>query len=176
MQIEEGKLTLATGGTTLDTLPVGDLGYIIDEQTFRRETNPRPSLWYGLGNGSLSAGATLVRATQTGTTLTAAANLIRMFPTVPYLPPRNRTTVDMSETYGTSRSPTIPQTTPPTPDAVIKTSIFHADAEQDEYLSKRFFYLVEVSYDHNFSQGLQTATDLRRRCGLDTAPAAQTAA
>ena len=55
VRIEEGKLTLATGGTTLATLPVGDLGYIIDEQTFRRETNPHPSLWYGW-NGSLFRG------------------------------------------------------------------------------------------------------------------------
>ena len=158
VHIADGKLTLASGAATVDTVPISDLSYIIDEQTFRRETNPRPSIWYGW-NGALSAGATLVRATQTETTLTAAANLVRQFPTVPYLPPRNRTTADLAETYGTSRTPgMIPQPAPPAaqvPDQVVKTSIFHADAEQDEYVSQRFYYLGDVAFDHNFSQGLQ---------------------
>ena len=151
VQIKDGKVVVAAA--SVEAVPVGELGYIIDEPTFRRETNPHPSFFYGW-NGSITGGATLVRATQTGTTLTAGINLIRIFPTVGWLAPRNRTTVDLTETYGTSRSPTIPQTTPPTPDAVVKTSIFHADAERDEYLSPRFFYLGEVSFDHNYSLGL----------------------
>ena len=153
VHVEDGKLTLNSGPQVIETIPVGELGFLIDEPTFRRETNPRPSIWYGW-NGTLSAGTTLVRATQTGTTFNAAANLIRNFPTVSYLPPRNRTTANIVETYGTSRSPVIPQTTPPTADEVVKTSIFHADAEQDEYLSRKFYYLGEASFDHNYSLGL----------------------
>lgn len=151
IRIEDGKVNVAT--TPVETLPVADIGYIIDEPTFRRETNPHPSFFYGW-NGSVSAGATLVRATQTATTLTTAINLIRIFPTVAWIPPRNRTTADLVETYGTSRAPVIPQTVPPTPASVVKTSIFHADAERDEYLSPRFFYLGEVDFDHNYSLGL----------------------
>lgn len=154
VQVADGKLTVTSGAEPIATLPATEVGYLIDEPTFRRETDPRPSLWYGW-NGTLTAGATLVRATQTGTTLTAGAALIRQFPTVPYLPPRNRTTLNLTETYGTSRAPTIPQTVPRTPDAIVKTSIFHADAEQDEYLSRKFYYLAEASFDHNFSLGLQ---------------------
>ncbi len=154
VRIENNQLTIGTSASTIDTMPVSDLGFIIDEPTFRRETNPRPSIWYGW-TGSVAAGATLVRSTQRDTTLTAGINLVRNFPTVSYLPARNRTTFDLTETYGTSRSPgAIPQTVPPTPDSNVKTSIFHTDAEQDEYVSRRLFYFGGVSFDHNYSQGL----------------------
>jgi hypothetical protein len=34
-------------------------------------------------------------------------------------------------------------------------SIFHADAERDEYFSPRMFALADTSFDHNYGQGLQ---------------------
>jgi hypothetical protein len=37
----------------------------------------------------------------------------------------------------------------------VVTSIFHADAERDQYFSPRVYALGDVSFDHNFSQGLQ---------------------
>jgi hypothetical protein len=59
------------------------------------------------------------------------------------------------ETYGKITQPAIPQTVPPTLASVTKTSIFHADAEHDKYLdATRLYGLVGVSFDHNFSQGL----------------------
>ena len=36
----------------------------------------------------------------------------------------------------------------------VKTNIFHADAERDEYFSPRFYALAQTALDHNFSQGL----------------------
>jgi hypothetical protein len=154
VKVEDGKLSISSGEQVVQTVPVSEVGYLIDAPTFRRETNPRPSIWYGW-NGTLSAGATVVRATQNATTFNAATALVRTFPTVSYLPPRNRTLVDLSETYGTQRSPgSIPRQTPRLPDQVVKTSIFHADAEQDEYLSRRFYYLGEVAFDHNYALGL----------------------
>jgi hypothetical protein len=69
--------------------------------------------------------------------------------------PRNRTTFDISESYGNLSTPVIPPTTPPTPASVVLTSIFHADAERDEYLSPRLYALGDVSFDHNYGQGLQ---------------------
>ena len=36
----------------------------------------------------------------------------------------------------------------------MKTSIFHADAEQDEYISHRLYYFGGIAFDHNYSQGL----------------------
>lgn len=154
VHIADGKLISTSGPATVDTIPIADLGYVIDEPTFRRETNPHPSIWYGW-NDSIAGGATLVRSTQKDTTLTAAINLVRTIPTVSFLPARNRTTVNVSETYGTSRSPgAIPQTTPATPDLNVKSSIFHADVERDQYLSHRLYYFGDLAFDHNYSQGL----------------------
>src|SRR6185312_1442917 len=73
---------------------------------------------------------------------------------VPYLPPKNRTTFNLVENYGKLTQPVIPQTTPPTPASVAKTSIFHTDAEHDIYFTPRFYALGELSYDHNYAQGL----------------------
>ena len=128
--VADGKLSISSGEQVIQTIPVGDLGYLIDEPTFRRETNPHPSIWYGW-NGAVSAGATIVRATQNATTFNASVALIRTFPTVAYLPPRNRTEVDLSESYGNQRSPGAIPNPLGLPDQVVKTSIFHADAEQD---------------------------------------------
>jgi hypothetical protein len=68
--------------------------------------------------------------------------------------PRDKTSFDLQETYGKLTSPVIPPTTPATPAAVTETSIFHADAERDEYFSARFFALGQTAFDHNYSQGL----------------------
>jgi hypothetical protein len=68
--------------------------------------------------------------------------------------PRNRTTVDVSESYGNLSTPVIPPTNPPTA-SVVLTSIFHADAERDEYFSPRLYALADTTFDHNFGQGLQ---------------------
>jgi hypothetical protein len=40
---------------------------------------------------------------------------------------------------------------------VTKTSIFHSDAERDEYFSPRGYALAQLAFDHNFAQGLQLA-------------------
>jgi hypothetical protein len=44
-------------------------------------------------------------------------------------------------------------TQPGTPE--VKTSLTHFDAEQDWYISPRFFYFASAAFDHSFSQGLQ---------------------
>ena len=106
-------------------------------------------------NGAVTGGATLVRATQNGTTLTAAATLVRLAPGVPYLPAHSRSTIDVSESYGKLTTPIIPQTVPPSPPSSVKTNIFHADAEYDRYFSPRLYALADLAFDHNFAQGLQ---------------------
>ena len=107
-------------------------------------------------NGQVSGGATLVRSTTSATTLTAGLNLVRSMPTVAWMPARNRTTLDVNESYGRNTSPgAIPQTNPPTPDVTTLSSIFHADAERDEYFTPRVYALADTSFDHNYAQGLQ---------------------
>lgn len=147
-------MTTATGET--ENVPVKELAFIIDQTTYNKEVVKHPGLLEGW-NGSVSGGATLIRSTQTGTSFTAGVTLLRTIPTVAYLPPNNRTTINVQETYGKLTQPVIPQPAPPAPPvppSVAKTSIFHADAEHDIYFSPRFYALGELSYDHNFAQGL----------------------
>jgi hypothetical protein len=100
-----------------------------------------------------------VRSTTTGTTLNAALNLIRALPAVAWLAPKNRTTLNVNESYGKNTSPgAIPQPDPPAkpiPAVTTLSSIFHADAERDEYFNARLFVLADTSFDHNYAQGLQ---------------------
>jgi hypothetical protein len=71
------------------------------------------------------------------------------------MPPRNRTTFNVIETYGKDTSPgSIPQTVPPTPSVTTLSSIFHADAERDQYFSPKLYVLGDLSFDHNYAQGL----------------------
>ncbi len=134
-------------------VPAGQVGYLIDAATYQKDVEVRPTPWEGW-NGSVAAGLTLQRSTQNGSTYTAGVALVRSVPPVAFLPPRNRTSVDFTETYGKITQPVIPATQPPSADAVAKTSILHAALERDEYASQRFYGLVQTAFDHNFSQGL----------------------
>lgn len=142
-----------TSSSIAETIPIKELGYLMDAASFNKEVTSNPGFLHGW-DGALSGGITLVESTNNSQTYSAAANLIRAIPSVSFLPPRTRTTFNLLETYGKLTSPTIPQTVPPTPDAVAKTNIFHADAEHDKYFTPRMYALVDTSFDHNYSQGL----------------------
>jgi len=152
----DSAITVETQAGTPETVPVKNLGFIIDQATYDKNVAHNPSFLHGW-NGSISGGATLIRSTQTGTSLNAGIALIRAIPTVAYLPPKTRTTFNLLESYGKLTQPVIPQPPPPAahiPPSEAKTSIFHADAEHDIYFTPRFYALGEVSFDHNFAQGL----------------------
>src|SRR5580698_6817173 len=150
----DNAITVAdTKSGTPEAVPVKDLAHLIDGVTYDKEVVSNPGVWYGWG-GSISGGITLVESTQTGQTYNLAANLIRLVPSVAFLPPRTRSTINVLETYGKITQPLIPQTTPPTPDTVAKTNIFHADAEHDKYFTSKLYGLVGASFDHNYAQGL----------------------
>jgi len=149
----DNAVTLTNSSSSIETIPTKDLTYIIDQTTYNKEVNSNPGFLTGW-KGTITGGATIVRSTQDTTNLTAGLALIRAIPTVSFLPARTRTTFNLLETYGKLTEPTIPQTTPPTPTAVAKTSIFHTDAEHDRYFSSRVYALVGTSFDHSSSQGL----------------------
>lgn len=151
-------LTVAdTKSSTPEVVPVKNLAHMIDSVTYNKEVTSNPGVLSGW-DGSISGGITLVESTQTGQTYSLAANLIRAVPSVAFLPPRTRSTINVLETYGKITQPVIPQPPPPAtpiPDIVAKTNIFHADAEHDKYFDTTNLYgLVGVSFDHNFAQGL----------------------
>jgi hypothetical protein len=149
----DGKLTVDHPSASSDVVPESEISYIIDQPTYSREMSKQSTFGYGW-NGAINGGATLVRSTDYGETLTAGIALVRAIPTVPFLPPANKTLFNLQETYGKLTSPVIPQTAPPSPAAVTETSILHAGAERDEYFSPKFFALAQTAFDHNYSQGL----------------------
>jgi hypothetical protein len=139
------------------TLPIKELGFLVDAPTYDRELHHEPSFIHGW-NGSITGGATLVRSTDNTTSFTAGIALARVVPSVAYLPTRNRTTFNLIETYGKATSKIIPPPpvqTPPLPtETITKTSIFHSDAERDQYFNPRFYALADAAFDHDYSQGL----------------------
>jgi hypothetical protein len=125
-------------------VPTKDSEFILDNTTYEKDLRGQPGFladW----NGAVTAGATLVRATQNSETFTGAVNLVRTAPNVTWLDPRSRDLVDFADTYGKVTQTGV---------ADVKTSIFHADAEHDIYFSPRAYGLASVAFDHNYSQGL----------------------
>jgi hypothetical protein len=143
----DGNVTVSTSAAPVEKVPAKEVGYIIEEKTYQQELGKHAG-FFADWNGSITGGATLVRSSTNINTYTAALALIRSIPTVDYLPSRNRTTFNLQETYGKQT-----QIFPP-PQIVTITSIFHADAEHDEYFSPRLYALAETSFDHNYAQGL----------------------
>ena len=134
-------------------IPVGSAQYILDERTFDRQVRESPNFFEGW-NGNATAGVTLVQGTENQYTYTSAVGLTRTVPTVTWLATRNRTQVDFSSSYGKITQPAYVAGSALVPAAYTKTSIFHADAERDEYISSRFYSLLQTAFDHNYSQGL----------------------
>ncbi len=150
----DGVVLQPTAGAPSAPIPLNQVVYIIDGTTFEKDLAHKAGPLDGW-NGTVTAGTTFVQSTQHGGTFNGSVALLRQVPVLTYLRPRNKTLVNVQETYGTLTTPLIPQTVPATPDATVKTNIFHADLERDEYISKRAYLLGSAMFDHNFSQGLQ---------------------
>jgi len=148
----DGKFTVSHPSAP-EIVPTAQVANIIDRDTYVKETTGKSGPFAGW-TGALNGGATVVRSTDYGETLTAGIAMVRAMPTVSFLPSRDKTSFDIQETYGKLTSPVIPQTTPPSPAAVTQTSILHAEAERDEYFSSAFFALGQTAFDHNYAQGL----------------------
>ena len=131
-------------------IPVKDAPYIIDQSTFNKEVVGRPS-FFAAWNGSATAGATIVQSTQKQYTYTGAVALARVVPTVSWLNPRNRTTIDFSGSYGKITQNAFISGGVFYPATSTKTALYHADAERDEYFSPRMYALGMVAFDHNYS-------------------------
>ncbi len=154
VEVVDGNLTLTpVPGQAPVVVPATQVNYLIDRASFDQQMSRKASFLSGWG-GTLTGGANIERSTTTGTTFNAGLSLVRAIPTVDWMPPRNRTSVDVNESYGKLSTPIIPPTSPAT-SSVVVTSIFHADAERDQYFSPRLYVLADVSFDHNFGQGLQ---------------------
>lgn len=81
VELSAGSVTLTRPDGTAETLGAGQLGFLMDQETFERESRPK-SLFRGWA-GTLNGGATLVRSTQIATTLSGSASLVRAVPQIP---------------------------------------------------------------------------------------------
>lgn len=152
--VEGGLLLALEKAPAVPPIPLKEIAYIVDAKTFQKDLAHKAGPLDGW-NGSVNLGATLVQATQHGGTFAGGLSLVRQVPVLAYFRPRNKTTLNVHETFGTMTTPSIPQAAPRTADSVVKTSIFHGDAERDEYFSRKGYSLGNVAFDHNFAQGLQ---------------------
>jgi hypothetical protein len=140
--------TLAIQGDTIQVagkeISEKNAQYLVDQDSYIKQVRGNHGWGYGWG-GSLTAGAADVQATQNSRTFTGAGTFVRTIPGVSWMDPRYRTTADFTVAYGSLSQPGA---------ATTKTNILHADAEQDWFLSPRLYALVDTSFDHNYSQGL----------------------
>lgn len=159
--VPEGTLSVAddmitvtpTNNATIPPIPVKNAGYIIDETTMNREIFGHPGV-FGGWSGSMTAGATIVAATQKQYTFNGGIALARLEPSVSWLNPNNRTTIEFTGSYGKITQPAYVSEGVFYPASNSKSAIYHAAAEQDKYFSSRFYALGQTTFDHNYSQGL----------------------
>jgi hypothetical protein len=142
--VADQKITVTPEAAPPQTVAVADANLLVEKGTFDQALMHNPGFFYDWG-GTVTAGASLVQATQESRAFNAAINLVRTVPDEDWLRRRNRTIVVFNTVYGTLSQPNTP---------VVKTSIFHGSFERDEYLSPSLFGFVQAGFDHSFSQGL----------------------
>ncbi len=152
LAVAGSAIELSAGGRR-QAIPVANAQYILDRQTFNRQLRENPDPFQGW-NGSATAGVTLVEGTENQRTYTSAIALTRSVPTVSWLTTRNRMQADFSSSYGKITQPAYVGAAGLVPATFTKSSILHADAERDQYLTNRFYAVVQTAWDHNYSQGL----------------------
>jgi hypothetical protein len=143
MRNQELRLTTAPAPAPRPT-PVTDLSTVVEQSTFEQAVLHEPGL-FEAWKGTVTVGAAVVNATQNSESFNGAVSLVRSVPTVNWLEPRNRTSLNLNAAYGEVMQPASP---------TIKTAIFHGDAEHDEYFRPRLYGFGQGAFDHNFSQGL----------------------
>jgi hypothetical protein len=156
LSVEAGQIQLesTTTHTDIAPIPVANAAYIIDKPTLDKQLLGHPGFFAGW-NGSATAGATIVSATQNQYTVDAAVALQRLVPAVNWLDPRSRTSVTFNESFGKITQPEYIAAGTLIPATYTKSNIFLAAAERDQYVSKKLYYLGDVSFDHNYAQSLQ---------------------
>jgi hypothetical protein len=150
-QIPQGTVSAADQKIQVDpgpqgtptTLPVGNVANVVEEGAFQHAFH-RQTFMEGWKGGA-TGGVSFTDATQTSESFTGAVNLLRSDPGESWIDPRSRTIIDFNDAYGKISQAGVP---------TVKTSVIHFDAEQDFYVSPRFFGFGSAALDHSFSQGL----------------------
>jgi hypothetical protein len=161
-QIPVGSIALKNNSVSVSrshaeekSIPESQVASLVDAATFHREIQSESDLLYGWA-GSITLGASLVEATNSAQTYTGSVALVRSIPTIAWLPPASKTTLNLSGTYGLAKNPEIISNGEIFQAAsTSKTDILHGDTEWDKYLSPAIFGLVNATADHNFGNGLR---------------------
>jgi hypothetical protein len=156
--VPQGTITVASdmvtvhpeNNATIPPIPVKEAAYIVDQTTLNKQLGREPG-FFTAWNGAATAGATIVQSTQKQYTFTGAVALARVIPTVSWLNPRNRTTIDFTGSYGKITQKAFISGGVFYPATSSKTALFHADAERDEYFTPRVYVLGMTAFDHNYS-------------------------
>ncbi|HTW65397.1 MAG TPA: DUF481 domain-containing protein [Bryobacteraceae bacterium] len=143
VQDQQVHLAPAPAGTP-QSIPLAGTGEIVDQAAFQKALTHQPG-FFEAWKGTITIGGSLVNATQDSESFTGAVSLVRAIPTEDWLEPRDKTIVNLTESYGEVTQPATPS---------IRTSIFHGSIERDEFLSPRLFAFGQGAFDHNYSQGL----------------------
>jgi hypothetical protein len=155
IDLEHDTVHLQSSQAQEKSFPLSQTSSLVDADLFHRELHNEVDPFYGW-TGSITLGATLVTATNSAQTYTGAVALVRAIPTTAWLPPKSKTTLNLSATYGLAKDSEIVSGGNEFQAAsVSKTDIKHGDAEYDRYFSQDIFGLVNASADHNFGNGLQ---------------------
>jgi Protein of unknown function, DUF481 len=125
-------------------IPTSNIANIVDDATYQKEIDRRIG-WKSGWDGHINTGTSMIFSTQSSYLFQVSTALKRSVPTVNWLDPKLRTTVDVTLSAG--------QTSQPGTETTI-TNIYHVGTERDEYFSPRGYYLQVFTLDHNYSQGL----------------------
>ncbi|HTU51130.1 MAG TPA: DUF481 domain-containing protein [Acidobacteriaceae bacterium] len=125
-------------------IPADQIGFVVDDSTYQKEIT-RKINWRTGWTGNITTGTTVIRATQNSYQFLTDVTLQRTIPTVIWLDPKLRTTFHYTQSAGRISQPGTVTTV---------TNIFHVSAERDEYFSRRGYYLQQVNFDHDTTQGL----------------------
>ena len=143
LSVADQKIEVGAGQQAV-TVPVSNTNEVIEQATFNKVVFQKPGLledW----KGAATVGISLVSGTQSSQTYTSAVSLVRALPTEAWLDPSSRTSLNFTSSYGQLKQPAT---------ALVKTSLFHADVEQDHYFSPRVYSFGSAGFDHDYSQGL----------------------
>jgi hypothetical protein len=130
--------------TAAKEIPTAKIANVVDDATYQKEIHKKIGFTSGW-DGHITTGTSMIYSTQNSYLFQVDTALKRSVPTVSWLDPKLRTLINFTLSAG--------KTTQPGTETTI-TNIYHADAERDEYFSKKGYYLQALSFDHNFSQGL----------------------
>jgi Protein of unknown function, DUF481 len=140
----EAKPGAAKEAVAEKEIPTVKIASIVDDATYQKEIHKRIGFRSGW-DGHITTGTSMIYSTQNSSLFQVDTALKRSVPTVSWLDPKLRTTIDFTLSAG--------KTTQPGTETTI-TNIFHVGAERDEYFKPRGYYLQVFSLDHNYSQGL----------------------